>query len=102
MGERVMREFYVLLTVHPCIILQISATRCTILLNIFISLLYMFRGSMCSSSGEKLYLCDNGICHSLWVVSGLLIGLAVLIIRRKLLYICVTGICHFVWVASGL
>ena len=31
--------------------LQISPTRCTILLNIFISLLYMFRASMCLSSG---------------------------------------------------
>ena len=34
-------------------IFQISPTRCTILLNIFISLLYMFRASMCSSSGES-------------------------------------------------
>ena len=35
------------------IILQISPTRCTILLNIFISLLYMFRAFMCPSSGEN-------------------------------------------------
>ena len=34
-------------------ILQISPTRCTILINIFISLLYMFRESMCPSSGEN-------------------------------------------------
>jgi Mn2+/Fe2+ NRAMP family transporter len=34
-------------------ILQISPTRCTILLNIFISLLYRFRASMCPSSGEN-------------------------------------------------
>ena len=45
--------FCVLLTVHPCIILQRSPTRCTILLNIFISLLYMFRASVCLSSGEN-------------------------------------------------
>ena len=32
---------------------QISPTRCTILLNIFISLLYMFRASMCPSSGKN-------------------------------------------------
>ena len=32
-------------------ILQISTTRCIILLNIFISLLYMFWASMCPSSG---------------------------------------------------
>jgi len=30
-------------------LLQISPTRCTILLNIFISLLYMFRASACPS-----------------------------------------------------
>ena len=33
-------------------ILPISPTRCTILLNIFTSLLYMFRASTCPSSGE--------------------------------------------------
>ena len=45
--------FCVLLTVNPCIILQISSTGCTILLNIFISLLYMFWASMCPSSREN-------------------------------------------------
>jgi hypothetical protein len=46
--------FYVLLTVHPCKILQINSTTCTILLciYIYISLLYMFRANMCPSSGE--------------------------------------------------
>ena len=35
----------------------------------------MFRASMCPSSGEKLlYLYDTGICHSVWVGSGLLVG----------------------------
>ena len=43
--------FYVLLTVHPCVISQISPNKCTILLNIFISLLYMFRASMGPSLG---------------------------------------------------
>ena len=33
------------------IILQISPTRCTIMLHIFTSLLYMFRASICPSSG---------------------------------------------------
>ena len=42
------------LTVHPCIIFKYnSPTRCIILLTIFISLLYMIRASMCSSSGEN-------------------------------------------------
>ena len=37
----------------------------------------MFWASMCPSSGEKLlYLCDTGICHSIWVASGLLFGLS--------------------------
>ena len=49
-NERRNTEFYFLLTVHPCITLQISSTRCTILLNIFISLPYTFRASTCPSS----------------------------------------------------
>jgi hypothetical protein len=32
---------------------QVSPTRCTILFNIFISLLYMFRASMCQALGEN-------------------------------------------------
>ena len=38
---------------HPCVIAQKSVTRCTIMLNIFISLLYMFRAFTCPSSGEN-------------------------------------------------
>jgi len=49
-------EFYILLTVHTCIISQIRPTRCKILFNIFISLLYMFRASVCPSSGENYYI----------------------------------------------
>ena len=45
-----LRGFYVLLTVHPCIILQIKPTWCTIFLNMFINL-YIFRGIMFPSSG---------------------------------------------------
>jgi hypothetical protein len=33
-------------------ILQINPTRCTVLFSIFISFLYMFRATMCPSSGE--------------------------------------------------
>ena len=48
---------YVLLTVQPCIILQISPTRCTIqfyvFIYLFISLLYIFLASMCPLSGEN-------------------------------------------------
>jgi len=34
----------------------------------------MFRVTMYPSSGEILYLCDAGICLSVWVASGLLVG----------------------------
>jgi len=44
--------FYVLLTVHPCIILQINPTRCTILFNIFIYF----------SSPQVSGKCDTGTC----------------------------------------
>jgi len=38
----------------------------------------MIRASMRPSSGEKLlYLCDTGICHSVWMASGLLVGFAI-------------------------
>jgi len=58
---------------HPCTVLQINPTRCTILLSIFISLLYMFRATMCPSSGEitlsmrwYLSLCMGGVWSAGW------------------------------------
>jgi hypothetical protein len=45
-------QFYVLLTVHPCMILKIKSTWCAIFLSMFISFLYMFRATVCQSSGE--------------------------------------------------
>ena len=62
-------EFCVLWTVHPCTILQINPTRFAILLSIFICLLYVFRATMCPSSGEitvsmrhwHLSLCMGGV-----------------------------------------
>ena len=62
--------FYVLWTVHPSSqSLHINPTRCTILLSIFISLLYMFRWTMYPSSGEitvsmrhwYMSLCMSGV-----------------------------------------
>ena len=49
---------------------------------------------------ELLYLCDTGICHSVWAASGLPVGLKIQhvscihvpIITRELLYLCHTGI----------
>ena len=66
------KEFYILLTVHPCIIMHISSTRCKILFNIF-------------------------IYFSSLHVSAIHMP----IIRRKLLYFCFTDICHCVWLESG-
>jgi len=67
-------EFYVLLTMHPCTILQINPTRCTVLLGVFISLLCMFWTTMCPSSGEitvsmhhwYLSLCMGGVWSASW------------------------------------
>jgi hypothetical protein len=67
-------QFYVLLTNHPYTILQINPTRCTILLSIFISPLYIFRAIMCPSSGEiavsmwhwYLSLCMAGVWSAGW------------------------------------
>ena len=77
-AEYTAEEFYVLLTVHPFTILQINPTRCTILLCIFISLLYMFRATMCPSSGELtvsmrhwyLSICMGGIWSAGWIESN--------------------------------
>ena len=61
-------EFYVLFTEHPSIILQIKPTWCTIFLSKFISFLYMFRRTMCPSSGEITFIYATlGICHSVWM-----------------------------------
>ena len=58
--------------------LQISPTRCTILRNIFISLLYMFRAFTCPSSGENycifvtlvLSLYMGGVWSAGWIQSN--------------------------------
>ena len=61
-------------SLYYLLILQINPTRCTILLSIFISLLYMFRATMCPSSGEitvsmrhwYLSLCMGGFWSAGW------------------------------------
>ena len=51
---------------------EINPTMCTILLNIFISILHMFRASMCSSSGENCCTYTTLVLfHSVWVAFGL-------------------------------
>ena len=40
-------------------------------------LVYLFLFSICAHHQEKLlYLCDTGICYSVWVASGLLVGVS--------------------------
>jgi len=57
------------------LILLISPTKCTILRNIFISLLCMFRASMCPSSGENHSIYATLVlCYSVWLASGLQTG----------------------------
>ena len=66
-------EFYVLLTAHPCIISQINPTSCTIPFNIFMyfSSLHVSGIHVPIIRRNFLYLCNTGICHSVWVASGL-------------------------------
>jgi hypothetical protein len=59
-------ENFVLLTVCPSIILKIKPTWCTIFLSIFTSFLFMFRATMCPSSGETT------VCAQLFLVFLLL------------------------------
>ena len=56
---------------------QINPTRCTILFNIFIyfSSLHVSGIHVPIIRRKLLYLCDTDICHSVRVVSGLLVGL---------------------------
>jgi len=51
--------FYVLLTVHPGMILANNQIEAQFFSSMFISTLYMFRAAMCPSSGELLYQCDT-------------------------------------------
>jgi len=56
--------FYILLTVHLGAVLvnnQLDA-----LFHVFISLLYMFRATQCSSSGESIVSIHRLVCITLW------------------------------------
>ena len=69
----------ILMFCWPCIISEISPTRCTILLNIYIyfSSLHVSGIHVPIIRRKLLYLCDTGICHSVWVATGLLIGFSI-------------------------
>ena len=64
-------------TVIPCIISQINPTRCTILFNIFIyfSSPHVLGVHVPIIRRKLLYQCNTGTCHSVWLSSGLLVGL---------------------------
>ena len=58
---------------------EINPTRCTILFNIFIyfSSLHVSGIHVPIISRKLLYLYDTGVCHSVWVATGLLVGLQI-------------------------
>jgi hypothetical protein len=56
-------EFYVLLTVHLCIILVNDQLDAQFFFYMFISVFYMFRATLCSSWGNQLYQ------YNVWYVS---------------------------------
>ena len=67
-----MRLFYVLLTVHPCIILQISPTRCKFWLICLFHFSTCF-GYPCAHHQEEITVSmRHWCCQSVWVASGLL------------------------------
>jgi hypothetical protein len=57
-----MSVFYILMTVHLAMILGKWPTWRTILFYVFISVLYMFRASPCSSSGESSASIQHLVC----------------------------------------
>ena len=57
--------FYVLLTVHLGRILVNNQLDVQFLWYMFISILYMFRAPMCSSSGESIILIRHLVYHSI-------------------------------------
>jgi hypothetical protein len=63
--------FLCFVDLRPFTILQINPTRCTILLSIFIYLLYMFRATTCPSSGEITVSMRHWY---FWMASALLVG----------------------------
>ena len=71
--------FYVWLTVHPHRISQIIQLGEQFCLNIFIyiSSLHVSGTQVPIIRIKSLYLCDTGICHSGWVVSGQLVGFSI-------------------------
>jgi len=67
------REFYVLLTVHPGMILVNNQFDAQFFSCMFISILYMFRAAMCPSSGELLYQVDRAyqtVIYTEWYKPG--------------------------------
>jgi len=68
--KQIAEIFYISLTVHLDIILVSNQLDALFSMYLFISLLYMFWATQCSSSGE--WNCINtssGIYHSVWVTA---------------------------------
>jgi hypothetical protein len=56
-------HFYILVTLHLGVILKNNQHDAQFLLYIFISILYLFRATLCSSSGESIVSTTSGICR---------------------------------------
>jgi hypothetical protein len=64
---------YVKHTLPSCKEIQLGAQFCVVYLFLFSTCF----GQTCAHRQEKLlYLCDTGTCHSVWVASGLLVGVS--------------------------
>ena len=64
-GMEKITYFYISLAVHLGIILVTNQLDALFSMSLFISLLYMFRATQCSSSGKSNCInTSSGICHS--------------------------------------
>jgi hypothetical protein len=69
-----LQEFYILVTVHLGIIPINNKLDAQFLLYIFISFLYMFRATLCSSSGESIESIQHRVYVTLCRRSGIQVG----------------------------
>jgi hypothetical protein len=64
-AKKWLRCFYISLTVHPVMILGKWPTGRTVLFYVLISILYMLRATLCSSSGESIVSIQHLVCVTL-------------------------------------
>jgi len=67
--SKIIVEFYVLLTVHPIMILVNKQRDVQFFMYVYFYSL-QFRAAMCPSSGELLYQCDRLVCRLICIPDG--------------------------------